>query len=295
MEKSREAGCGRLLDGETALVTGGGTNIGKGIARRMLEEGAVVTIASRNLEVLNAASEELAREIEGAEIRVAACDITKAKDVESAIEVATSGTGRLDIAIANAGGGTPKLFLDIDESQWREELDVNLIGTANTFRAAALAMKESGGVLIATSSHLAINPGLGVVPYNCAKAGVDALVQGLALELAHLNIRVNAVRPGTVLPPASENAAPMSARFKAAWEVFEADLLDAVLVGRLGTPADIADTVLHLVGPAGSWITGQSITVDGGASLHHGDDMRGLALAMDYDDAGGADGEARAG
>jgi NAD(P)-dependent dehydrogenase (short-subunit alcohol dehydrogenase family) len=276
----RSEGAGKLLEGKRALVTGGGTNIGKGIARRLLEEGAAVTIASRRLDVLEAAAEELERDVAGAEVHVATCDVTKPEEVERAVAEATLGSGRLDIAVANAGGGSPNLFLDADESQWRAELDLNLIGTVSTFRFAALAMKEAGGALVATSSEVAVSPALGGVPYTCAKAAVDMLVQASAMELGPLGIRVNAVRPGSVISTEKQPEPPKTERTKAAIETFMAQILDNTVLGRLGTPADIADTVLHLVGPSGSWITGQCFTVDGGASLHFGDDMRELAVAM---------------
>lgn len=265
------------LAGKHALVTGGGTNIGKGITRRLLEGGATVTIASRKQEVLDETVGELSTELPNTSVRAAVCDVTSMQEVDRVLGSTSQEMGGLDIVVANAGGGLPTSFFDLDEEQWRAELDVNVIGTANTFRAGAAAMRESGGVMVATSSHVAISPGLGLTAYSCAKAAVDMLVRCLAIELAPLRIRVNAVRPGYV-PQPDEAWIPAEAR--TAFREFEADALERTVLGRLGTPKDIADTVFHLVGPTGSWITGQSITVDGGGSLHSTSDMRKLAQVL---------------
>jgi 7-alpha-hydroxysteroid dehydrogenase len=266
----------KTLDGASALVTGGGTGIGKGIARRLLEVGAVVTIASRRAAVLETAAEELRAEVAGAVVDVAVCDVTRGEDVKRAVELAARRTGRLDVAVANAGGGTPYgLFLDLDEADWRAALELNLLGTANTFREAARAMRDGGGALVAISSETAVNPGLGCCHYATAKAAVDYLVRCLAIELAPFGIRVNSVRPG----PTEGGGDPFDSEElnEAHDEFFRGEILGGVLLERrCGTPREIADTVLHLVGPAGSWITGQAISVDGGYSVRPGSDLRGL-------------------
>ncbi|MGB2711948.1 MAG: SDR family oxidoreductase [Conexibacter sp.] len=264
----------RTLEGLNALVTGGGTGIGKGIARRLLEEGARVTIAARRKEMLESAAEELTAAIPGAEIGVAVCDVTKADEVDRAVEIATS-SGRLDIAVANSGGGAPPAhFLDLTESTWRTVLDLNVVGTANTLRSAGRAMRESGGALVAISSEVAIHPALGLAPYSASKAAVDLMVCSAAIELAPLKIRVNAVRPGLTLTDTLENRArDGSEEEKAALDRMLSAIRDEMLIDRFGTPRDIADAVLHLVGPSGAWITGQAMTVDGGFSLSKGADL----------------------
>jgi len=269
----------RALDGRTALVTGGGTGIGKGIAQRLLEEGACVTLAARREDVLAAAAEELVAEVPGAQVEVVRCDVTRGEDVDRAVEIAARATGGLDIAIANAGGAVaPTAFLDLDEAAWRAALDLNVVGTANTFGSAARAMRERGGAMVAISSEAAINTVLAMAHYSSAKAAVDMLVRCAAVELGPLGIRVNAVRPGMTLTESWPGADFPEAMRPALDEVM-AGMLDAMLLGRFGTPRDVADTVLHLVGPASTWITGQSYTVDGGFAVPRRADLRPMAAA----------------
>src|SRR5690349_1853622 len=120
----------KTLEGAHALVTGGGTGIGRGIARCLAGEGAVVTIAARRQEVLTETAEQLRGEVPGAEIRVAVCDVTKSEQVEAAVATASS-NGRLDIAVANAGTGIPGPFLLLDDDSWRFCCELNIIGTAS--------------------------------------------------------------------------------------------------------------------------------------------------------------------
>jgi NAD(P)-dependent dehydrogenase (short-subunit alcohol dehydrogenase family) len=275
----------RTLEGRTALVTGGGTNIGRGIARRLLEHGAVVTIAARRREVLEATAEELRREVEGAVVHVAVGDVTNGQDMEDAVAVATAGSaGRLDVAVANAGGSagrkladaangaaperpeapeTKGAFFALDGDDWRRVCDLNIVGTANTFRAAALAMSE-GGALVAISSTDGAAPQLAHPHYSTAKAALGMLVRCAAIELGPLGIRVNAVLPGFTPAPATLERLPAA---------MQEELIAQTWMGRYGTPRDIADTVVHLAGQTGSWITGQSIAVDGGMSVRPGPDM----------------------
>jgi NAD(P)-dependent dehydrogenase (short-subunit alcohol dehydrogenase family) len=263
----------RSLEGLNAFITGGGTGIGKGIARRFLEEGARVTIAARRGEVLESAAEELAGEILGAEIAVAVCDVTNAAEVDRAIEVATS-SQPLDIAVANAGDGPqPVPFLELTESDWRSVLDLNVVGTATTLQSAARAMQSAGGALVAISSGVATHPPRGRAPYSVAKAAVDLLVRSAAIELASLRIRVNAVRPGATITDTMEaRARELSEADKAALDRMLDASRESMLVDRFGTPRDIADAVLYLAGPTGAWITGQVLTVDGGSSVPRGAD-----------------------
>lgn len=260
----------RALEGAYALVTGGGTGIGYGIARSLATAGAVVTIAARRPEVLEKAAEQLREQVPGVEIRVARCDVTVADDVVAAVDVAAGPDGAIDVAVANAGSAVPGPFLLVDEQGWRACCELNIIGTASTFRHAALRM-ERGGSLIAISTAASSAPEVSMSAYTATKAAVDMLVKAAAWELGPRGIRVNAIQPGYVATDAVEQS------FSAD---LVSDLLERTALGRAGEPDDIAATVLHLVGAGGRWITGQVIGVDGGMSVQPMADLTEISTRL---------------
>lgn len=262
---------GRSLEGAHALVTGGGTGIGRGIAAALAREGAVVTIAARRLQVLEEAAEQLTSELPGSEIRVAVCDVTDAEQVEAAVATAAGTAGRLDIAVANAGSAVPGPFLLLDDNAWRFCCELNIIGTASTFRHAALAMRGHGGSLVAISTAASSAPEVSMAAYTSTKAAVDMMVRAAAWELGAFGIRVNAIQPGYVPTDATDGS-------------FSADLAEDLLarsaLRRNGTPEDIAALVVHLSQPAGAWITGQVIGVDGGMTVQPMADLTEISRRM---------------
>jgi NAD(P)-dependent dehydrogenase (short-subunit alcohol dehydrogenase family) len=257
------------LSGQTALVTGGGTGIGLGIARRLLQAGATVTIAARRKDVLETAARALETDVgTGAEIRWICCDVTVEDDVAAAIKAAADKTGHLDIAVANAGSGSPGPILAQTPDSWRHSFDVNVVGSAMTIKHAALAMKDSGGgAIVAISSQSAIRPALYMAPYTVTKAGLDALVRCAAQELAPFGIRVNGIRPGLVMSEGVTLA-------------LDEQLLKAVvsrtLLGRPGDAEEVGDSVLYLVSSLSRWVTGQVYNVCGGLSVSDHDDFSSL-------------------
>lgn len=257
------------LSGQTALVTGAGTGIGFGIARRLLQAGATVTIVGRRQDVIENAARALDPDVgAGAEVRWKCCDVTVEDDVAAAVAAAADGNGHLDIAVANAGSGSPGPILAQTPDSWRHSFDVNVVGSAMTIKHAALAMKDSGGGSIVTiSSQSAIRSALFMAPYTVSKAGLDALVRCAALELAPFGIRVNGIRPGLVMSEGVTMA-------------FDDELYNAVvsrtLLGRPGEAEEIGDSVLYLVGQLSRWVTGQVYSVCGGLSVSDHDDFSSL-------------------
>ncbi len=264
----------KTLEGAHALITGGGTGIGRGIATALAAQGAVVTIAARRLEVLEATAAELRDEVPGAEIRIAACDVTVAEQVEAAVAVAAAPDGRLDIAVANAGSAVPGPFLLLDDNAWRFCCDLNIIGTASTFRHAALAMRESGGSLVAISTAASSAPEVSMAAYTSTKAAVDMMVRAAAWELGVYGIRVNSILPGYVPTDSTEGSFTPE---------LSQDLLARSALKRSGTPADIGALVVHLSQPGG-WITGQVIGVDGGMTVQPMADLTDISRRL-YGDA----------
>jgi len=252
------------LAGKTALITGGGTGIGFGCARALLAEGASVTIVGRRAELLEEGARKLGAEVPDGDIRWKTCDVTREEDVAAAVAHASDAGGHLDVAVANAGTGFGSFILLTDAATFRQALDLNILGTFNTIKAAALAMKDSGGGSIIGMSSVAgtvVHPSLPA--YCSAKAGMEMLVRCAAEELGHFGIRVNAVRPGIVATEIMEQFVIPNQ------EVLD-EYLDNMPIARVGTVEDVARLVCFLAGPDSSWITGQAIGVDGGHALRRG-------------------------
>ena len=263
------------LDGAHALVTGGGTGIGRGIASALVHAGAVVTIAGRRVEVLEATADELRSQVPGAQIRVAGCDVTNDADVSRAVATAAASDGSLDIAVANAGSAVPGPFLLLDDRSWRFCCELNIIGTASTFRHAGLAMRERGGSLVAISTAASAAPEVSMSAYTATKAAVDMMVKAAAWELGAFGIRVNSIQPGFV---------PTDATVGTFSPALADDLVRRSALRRSGAPSDIADLIVHLASSAGAWITGQVIAVDGGMTVQPMADLTELSQRMYGDD-----------
>ena len=263
------------LDGTHALITGGGTGIGRGIATALAREGAVVTLAARRRDVLDQGAASVRADVPGCEVRVVECDVTVADQVKAAVDVAAGPDGRLDIAVANAGSAVPGPFLLLDDRAWRFCCELNIIGTASTFKYAALAMREHGGSLVAISTAASSAPEVSMSAYTATKAAVDMMVRAAAWELGAFGIRVNSILPGYVPTEGTEGSFTPE---------LSAELLERSALKRSGTPADIGALVVHLSQPAGSWITGQVIGVDGGMTVQPMADLTPISRRI-YGDA----------
>ena len=256
------------LEGTAALVTAGGTGIGLGIAKRLAADGCLVTICARRESVLADAVKDI-----GHDARYIVCDVTDDSQVEAAVASAADPLGRLDIAIANAGGGAaagPLVLTDLEG--WNATLALTLTGTLSTIKHAAPIMgQQGGGAIVAISSIAGHMTHRNLGQYCVAKAGVEMLVRNSADELGSYGIRVNGVRPGLV---PTEAAAGLEQT-----DVVREDYLAQMPLGRLGTTEDVAAAVRFLAGPEASWITGQMLGVDGGHSLRRGPDLDGIFAA----------------
>jgi NAD(P)-dependent dehydrogenase (short-subunit alcohol dehydrogenase family) len=254
--------------GRSVLVTGGGTGIGKGCALQFLQQGATVTIAGPEGEILEAAATELISATGRSSVRTTVCDVTDEDLVRKAVAVA-SDRGGLDVLVANAGTGWPGPVQLLDKAQWHIAYDVNVVGTALCIKHAARAMRaRGGGAVVAISSVEALRAGLFMPAYHVTKAALDSLVACAARELGVHGIRVNGVRPGVVLTDAVQSQLT---------EKSVAAGLRQTYLGRLGTPADIAQAVGFLASDNASWVTGQMLNVCGGLSVHDGANYEGLA------------------
>jgi len=259
-----------LLAGHVALITGGGTGIGLGIASSLAGAGAHVAIASRKPEHLGPATEQL--RAGGAQVSAVEVNVREPESVARMVERVGNERGRIDILVNNAAGNFYAPSATLSPNGWRAVVETDLYGTFFCCQAVYPLMKAQGaGRIVSISMTLHYRGWPLMVHATAAKAGVDALTRTLALEWAGDRITVNAVAPGPIptegvkkafTPPGSD--AP---------DLFgmEKYAADAIPLGRWGTPDDIGQMVTYLASPAGEWITGAIMVVDGGAWLQGGE------------------------
>ncbi len=243
-----------LLEGHRAVVTGGGSGIGRATCRRMVEEGAQVAV----FDVDGASARTVAAEIGGIPYEV---DVGDPDAVRVAIDAAAAELGGLSVLYNNAGTSAFNRMHELDPGEWERVLRVNLTGVWAGIRAAAPhLLGGGGGSIVSTASISGTRPAAGEGPYAASKAAVAALTASAALEYAP-SIRVNAVSPGMI-----------RTTMTAPWFEFMPDQVErfekGTPVGRIGEPDDVADVVVFLCSDLARFVTGQNIVVDGGLTLH---------------------------
>jgi peroxisomal 2,4-dienoyl-CoA reductase len=264
-----------LLDGQVALVTGGGTGIGFGIAELLAALGAHVVLASRKPEHLDRAATQL-RDAGGSASTVAV-DVRDPERVRAMVEQVVNERGRVDLLVNNAAGNFYAPSETLSPNAWKSVVEIDLYGTFFCSQAVVPAMKaQGGGRIVSISMTLHYRGWPQMAHATAAKAGVDALTRTLAVEWAPHGIRVNAIAPGPIptegvrkafTPPADSGAPDV---FAAADEAMARYAQRAIPLRRWGTPRDIANMVAFLASPAGDWITGAILVVDGGEWLSKG-------------------------
>jgi NAD(P)-dependent dehydrogenase (short-subunit alcohol dehydrogenase family) len=251
-----------LLDGQTAVVTGGSSGIGRGIARAFADHGAEAVVVA---DVRDAPKEEgePTHELIRAETDTAAvfvdCDVTNREDLVAAVE-ACEEFGGIDVMVNNAGVWRAEDFFDVTESEFEEMLDVNLTGAFVGAQVAGERLVENGGGAIVNISSIAGLFGNANWPtYSASKGGLTTLTYSLAHRLGPHGVRVNAVHPGGIETAiGGQPADPEAAREQA--EQFTGQ----VPLGRYGQPSDVAGAVTFLASDLASYVTGESLVVDGG-------------------------------
>lgn len=250
----------RRLTNRTALVIGAARGIGAGIVERFIEEGAHVVLADNEVAIGQATAKRLgARFIE--------TNVALKADAERAVAETVDHFGGLDILVQNAGIYPWTLIENIEPEEWDNVMAVNLRGTFLAARAALPVMREKKyGRMVFTSSITGprvTSPGHG--HYSASKAGINGFIKAAALEFAGYGITVNGVEPGNILTEAIVEHRS---------QAFIRNMEEAVPLGRLGTPRDIANATLFLASDEASYITGTTIIVDGGQTLPEGKDFR---------------------
>ena len=240
------------LTDRTALVTGATGGIGGAIARALHKQGASVAISGRQKDKL----EKLAAEL-GSRVHVLPCDLADKAQVANLVDQVIAKLGRLDIQVNNAGLTKDNLFMVMKDEQWDDVIAVNLTSTFMLMRAAARAMmraKTGFGRIINISSVSGIvgNPGQG--NYAASKAGIIGMSKSLAREVASRGITVNCIAPGFISTPMTDGLN----------EKQVAMIKDAIPAQKFGTPADVATACVYLASTEGSYVTGQTLHVNGG-------------------------------
>ncbi|WP_029482209.1 SDR family oxidoreductase [Deinococcus marmoris] len=245
-----------LLAGKHALITGGGSGINLGIAQSFAAHGCAVTILGRNLEKAQKAAQGI--EDAGGRALGVSADVRDFAALEAAVAQANEKFGDFDIVLAGAAGNFPAPVDGISPNGFKTVVDIDLLGTYNTIKAASANLKTPGGNVLSISAY-------GIpVPMQAhvvaAKAGVDMLTRTLAIEWGLRGIRVNAIIPGPI--DGTEGMARLAPD-----EASRSRVAGSVPLGRMGIPQDIANAALFLVSDAASYVTGVILPVDGGQNM----------------------------
>jgi 3-oxoacyl-[acyl-carrier protein] reductase len=244
-----------LLEGQTAVVTGGAQGIGFAIAERYVAEGARVVLGDLDLDATLAAVEKLGGRDVAAAVR---CDVTSAAEVEALVAAAVEKFGSLDVMVNNAGITRDATMRKMTEEQFDQVITVHLKGTWNGTRKAADIMRENKRGAIVNISSISGKVGLiGQTNYSAAKAGIVGLTKAAAKEVAHLGVRINAIQPGLIRSAMTE-AMPQ--------RIWDAKLAE-IPMARAGEPDEVAKVALFLASDLSSYMTGTVLEVNGGRHI----------------------------
>jgi NAD(P)-dependent dehydrogenase (short-subunit alcohol dehydrogenase family) len=251
------------LAGQIALITGGGTGIGRAIALAFVREGAKVAIAGRRKEKLAEAVNAMAAA--GGEALAVECDVTHGADAERAVRETVTRFGALHTLVNNAGTLSAATIEQLSEEDWDRVMKVNVKGPFLMSRAALPALRRAGGgSIVNTGSILGLVAMKNRAAYCTSKGAVTMLTKAMALDHAHENIRVNCICPSLVETEMVQSLFPGTPEGRALREL----RLAGIPLGRMGKPADVAELAVYLASQESSWLTGVAIPLDGGLSAY---------------------------
>lgn len=238
------------VKGKTALITGASRGIGRYISKLFSEKGIKVAGISRDISPINKMNIS-----SGGPIKGYACDISNGKNVKKTVSEILSDFGKIDILVNNAGITNDTLLARMTEEQWDEVIDINLKGAFNCIRHVMKPMlKQRSGRIINMGSVVGIMGNPGQANYVASKAGLIGLTKTTAQELAKRNITVNCIAPGYIETDMTKSLS----------DDIKSQMKKSIPMGRFGTPKDVASLALFIASDESAYITGQTITVDGG-------------------------------
>jgi len=254
-----------ILSGKIALISAASKGLGKAIAMELSKEGANVAICARGRERLYETKEEIEKQARG-KVFAYPADITKYEDIKQFIKSTREALGPIDILITNAGGPPAGEFFDFTDEDWQAAFDLNLMSVIRLIREVVPDMKEKKwGRIINMSSISVKQPISNLILSNVIRAGVIGLTKSLSNELAEYNILVNSVAPGYIMTERVKNLVKANAEKEGiTQDKVLARLTANTALGRVGEPPEIGAVVAFLASEKASYITGQTILVDGG-------------------------------
>ena len=242
------------LKGKKALITGASGGIGKEIAKTLDGYGAEICISGRNTEELDLLNDTIDQEC-----KIITCDLTKDQDIKNLVEGAQESLGQIDILVNNAGITKDNIFLRMSDEEWDQVLQVNLYSTFKILKLVTKGMvKRKYGRIINITSVVGVTGGPGQVNYSSSKAGLIGMTKSLSQELASRNITVNCIAPGFIDTPMTSDLD----------ENRKGKVLESIPANRFGSPKDLSTAILFLASEESSYITGQTININGGLYMN---------------------------
>lgn len=252
------------MRGKIAIVTGASYGIGEGIARALAQEGVNLAVCARGEEKLKGVSAEL--KSSGVEVLPVIADVMKVEDIDRMVNQTLDRYGHIDILVNNAGGMVRGTFMETDKESWQRGIDLNLYSTIHFCQRVIPSMRErKWGRIINIASVWGHQPGKMTI-YNTVKSGLIIISKSLSNELAPYNILVNAICPGGIVSPAwIETAEILAKKRGTTWQEEIKKLGEKwAPLGRFGSAEEVANLVVFLASERASYITGTSISIDGG-------------------------------
>lgn len=252
------------LTNKVAIVVASSKGLGKAIAKALANEGVNVMLTSRSIDNLQKAAEDIRQEAKG-KVAYFPADITKADDIKALVKETRNKLGKIDILVNNAGGPPAGNFMDFEDEDWEKAFQLNLFSYIRLIREVLPDLKEEGGKIlnIASSSIKAVLPNL--ILSNTFRNGINGLSKSLAVELAPDKILVNTLGPGRIATDRIQELDQARAEAQnRSLEEITVQSENSIPVGRYGEPEEFAKAAVFLVSGANTYVTGQSILVDGG-------------------------------